>query len=511
MNKFVLSVLWSALLITCVSAQTVQWAHTLGLPSRSRTIAIANDSLGNSYTLGTARNSTESIMGVMVVGDLQLEKRDSLGSVLWTKRFPGHGGGFDIAATKTDDIIITGAFYDSIYFGGDTLKSAAFAQGMFLASFTSDGSLNWAHSDTSQWGGDLGVSITIADESSFYVCGISQSIQGMLRKYDHKGQKTWEKVILGVRNIDAVVLDRDRNIYLSGTATPEATFDTVPMPKDSAVSGYVSFVAKLDPSGKALWLRANPFTTFNISTSLAIDGFGYLSRVRQSGDFMSMIYEVIDPWNDSVMTSWSFPVSTGDFNRIPTNCLTSSGSSNQFFGPYFVNCHNDTTVIYQLGHGISFQGVIFLLDTIAVFKGGGLRCEAISLYNQAIYLSGYFHDPTLSLGSVVVTNDNNSAKFETSTFLTRITPTPLQSVRTPNGPQPSVTVYPNPATDAITIEREDASLCDVMIYNMLGAIQYHQQTSSSRLTIDPHDLIAGAYTLVIRDKQGMRTASFIRR
>lgn len=501
--------LWSALLISVATAQTVQWAHSLGLPNRSRAVAIANDSLGNSYTLGTSRTSTQSIMGVLPTGNLLLEKRDSMGVVKWTKMFPGHGSGLDIAVAKSGDVLITGGFYDSLYFGGDTLKSPNFVDRMFLASFSSDGKLNWSFSDTSQWG-QLGISITIKDASSFYLCGISGSIDGLLEQYDFSGNRIWNKQFQGIRNFDNLVLDKDNNIYISGTCTPQAVFDTVVMSPDSSAAGYVTFVAKLDPNGKTIWLRANPYSTFNISTSLAFDGFGYLSRIRQSSDFTKIIYEVIDPWIDSVLQTWAFPVSTGDFDHLLTNSITSCASSNLFFGPYFATSHIDTTFIYQLGHGISLQGIVFLMDTFIVVKGGGLRAEAISLYDRAVYLSGYFHDPTLTLGSIVLNNENNTAKFESSFFLTRIAPEGTAAVKYKYDAQ-ALSLYPNPASDELHLEFDNDCSREITIYNMLGAIQYHSQTSSSRLTIDTHDLITGAYKLLVRDERGLRTASFIRR
>ncbi|HJW29087.1 MAG TPA: hypothetical protein VJ508_07525, partial [Saprospiraceae bacterium] len=87
-------------------------------------MAIANDSSGNVYTLGIERSYNQSIMGKYPTGDLLLEKRNSKGELQWAKHFPGHAGGLDIAATADGTLLITGAFYDSLYFGaGDTLKS----------------------------------------------------------------------------------------------------------------------------------------------------------------------------------------------------------------------------------------------------------------------------------------------------------------------------------------------------------------------------------------------------
>src|SRR5689334_1746301 len=117
MKQFLISALMIVVLVTVCDAQTFQWAHSLGLSNRSRAMAIANDSLGNAYTLGVERTYTQSIMGEYPTGNLLLEKRDTKGNLEWAKHFPGHACGLDIAVGSNNFILITGAFYDSLYFG----------------------------------------------------------------------------------------------------------------------------------------------------------------------------------------------------------------------------------------------------------------------------------------------------------------------------------------------------------------------------------------------------------
>src|SRR5690242_4600917 len=104
------------LALTSSHAQTFQWAHSLGLANRGRALAVANDSLGNVYTLGVDKTSTLNIMGAFQTGNLLLEKRDAEGKLQWANHFPGHACGMDIAITTNGNILITGSFYDSLFF-----------------------------------------------------------------------------------------------------------------------------------------------------------------------------------------------------------------------------------------------------------------------------------------------------------------------------------------------------------------------------------------------------------
>jgi hypothetical protein len=511
MKKFLIIAFLLVISLTASYAQTFQWAHSLGLANRGRALAIANDSSGNLYTLGVDKTYNQPIMGQFQTGNLLLEKRNLNGDLQWANHFPGHACGLDIAVTANGNILITGAFYDSLYFGaGDTLHSPGLTDRMFLASFSPDGMLNWEKADTSQWGA-IGTSITIAGPSHFFISGITQDIQGRLRKYDMQGEVLWEKEFPGVRTVDNCVIDQSGNLYISGTCNPYATFDELAIHPDTALAGYISYIAKLDADGKTVWLHANTYVTFDISTTLAFDNFGFLCRVRNSKDFQHTIFDVIEPTLDTVMATWQFPSSSGNFDRLITNSLTSTGSGQSFFGPYYASIHFDTTVIYELRHGLTGEGIIFFMDTLTVIRGRGMRIEALSLIDRTLYMTGYFNDSVLHLGSIELANTNDFAKFHTDPFIAKLTiDGGSASVSQHRDDRESLSLYPNPCSDEVTLAFGNSGTRLIEIYNVTGSLVKQVTSDAATEVIHLQHQPPGVYTAMVRDNTGkIETAVFV--
>ena len=101
-----------------------------------------------------------------------------------------------------------------------------------------------------------------------------------ITKHDPDGRLVWAKALHGSLEGTDMTVDKVGNLYLTGSLYTQAYFesDTIASCGNNDV-----FVAKLDPSGKALWARSFGSEKFDYSTGIALDGDGscYVASVLE--------------------------------------------------------------------------------------------------------------------------------------------------------------------------------------------------------------------------------------
>ncbi len=70
------------------------------------------------------------------------------------------------------------------------------------------------------------------------------------------------------------------------------------------------------------------------------------------------------------------------------------------------------------------------------------------------------------------------------------------------GADEPVLIYPNPATDRITLESESTQLREISIYNSLGQLAHREITSGHKVTIDVSGFAKGIYFVAISHENG---------
>lgn len=109
---------------------------------------------------------------------------------------------------------------------------------------------------------------------------------------------------------------------------------------------------------------------------------------------------------------------------------------------------------------------------------------------------------------IYVYESNASSAGDTLTWV--VTAGPNGTVA---GLSPSVSVYPNPATDFVTIDmrRSPAPIVSITVLNMLGQQVAEKAVSSGLEQFDIRNLPEGTYLLLLNDENGVRhTSSLIK-
>lgn len=508
MKKLLISVLLLFGLLQTSYAQPFRWARSLSEPNKSFVTGTSIDTNGNILTLGYNQTDVMPLFGFHSSGTIFLNKRDTNGKQLWTKRFGGVACGYDMTVDAANHIIIAGSFRDSIVFGMNKLFAHNF-YASFIATFTTDGDLLWLKKDTSE-ANSANVSVTTDKNNNIYLTGIDNDLEGFFVKYGADGKKMWKKYQTNVRTFDDIVVDDNGNIYVGGTCAPEAMFDSIAVPPAARGTGYVTFIAQYDANAKAKWLHADPFGTFTIANQLAMSSWGTLVRYRLGATLGNSRSLEVFGLDGSQRIIDTFDTDFSSFDQLLTNSLTTTKPH----GVFFTTVDRDTLAVHEMRFGITPDTMFYATLIRATVIGKSLIAQAITCDANNIYLGGSFTDPQLRLGDVTVNNANNATAFENDLFLTQIkTDGSLLAVKSDHtDAHSSLALYPNPCSNILNMSSSSIDLNDATleIQNLLGSTVMHATLNFAMQSVNVKDLVPGVYMVIIHNKGANLTARFVK-
>jgi hypothetical protein len=212
---------------------------------------------------------------------------DPSGKVLWAEQLTAgaaHGSVSGIFADSGGNTYVGGQFQGTQTFGSTTLKSAGFRDG-FVARLNPSGKVIWAVA----FGGpeeDVAHNLAVDSSGNSYILGSfkatavfgSTTITSKgktdlcIVKVDPSGKVLW--VISGggsgVDLADDIALDNAGNIFVAGSILGPANFGSIKITPQSAEA---AIVAKLDPSGKFLWVSQAHGSSI-LTQGVAVDSKG---------------------------------------------------------------------------------------------------------------------------------------------------------------------------------------------------------------------------------------------
>ncbi|CAA6817179.1 MAG: Unknown protein [uncultured Aureispira sp.] len=263
---FLLSLLSNLVYSQALSAE---WVKSIPGDAFEQNSSIAQAPCGDIYTVGFFQGSSFGPLNNLGSEDGFISKYNEQGQLVWVKQLAGSSADRinGITIGSDNEIYIVGEFRGTVRYNSDSLVS--FDQlDVLVAKIDSAGHFQWATSATG-WGYESAYDISLSPNGNLLVTGYYENnldfgsfslLANNLRDVfimalDQQGNPLWLESLSGpsVEYGRSIATDTSNNIYLTGV------FRDFLYPNGGTLSGfgsYDAFLAKYDPTGQLLWIKA---------------------------------------------------------------------------------------------------------------------------------------------------------------------------------------------------------------------------------------------------------------
>ena len=288
------------------------WAVQAGGTYFDEAYNIATDKTGNIYVTGVfSRTAVFGSVSLQSYGsaDVFAAKYNPGGKLIWVRQAGSQNYDYanGIAVDNEDNVIITGSYSGSIYFGGDISVGGNSYSDIYTAKYDSAGNLLWAYGEGNEGYYNQGLAVSTDNNNNVLVTGTfggtvsfgrntvtSIGTQDLfLMKYNAAGNVLWAKQAGGLNQYTAsndVAIDNNNNIYITGQFSGATSFGKMNVFCSTQAD---IFIAKYDTGGNAIWVSQDSLYDYNYGQSISLDNSSNISlsgSVRYNGSDFGDIY-----------------------------------------------------------------------------------------------------------------------------------------------------------------------------------------------------------------------------
>jgi hypothetical protein len=502
------------------------WAKQLGGIDGDFLSAMTIDNNGNVYTTGGISNTADFDPSAMVYnitplssGDGFISKLDITGSFVWAKQIRGNTSldyafGYAITVDQTGNVYSSGSFGGTCDFDPSVSNTLVTATGsdVYISKLDNNGNFVWAKQFQAATLFDYAYCYAMTnDGGSIYLTGYfggsvdfdpSVATQTMsstnlsddiyICKIDALGNKIWAKQI-GGDDADygySIAVDANKNVYTTGNFTLDVDFDPgVGIANFSSNGGSPDiYISKLDINGDFAWAKKIGGTNFDLGTSITVDA-GY--NVYTTGSFKNIADFDPDAPVFNLSSSGSSDAFTHKMNQnniLPITLISFTGSSvsngNLIEWKTQTELNNKTYVLEKSVDGINF----IVLTTI---NGAG-NSNSVLQYNF-LDINPFVGKTYYRLKQI---NIDGSSKYSS-----------LISVVLNSKNKQIITVYPNPASNSISINyySTEKNIVQLQVLNSTGIVVKKSnitiQKGLTKIDFPITHLLKGIYIATIKNEK----------
>lgn len=541
----------SILFFLNAEAQTFEWAKNMGGSTADIGYSITTDATGNSYITGSFQGtadfdpSSSSVANLASNGanDIFVAKYDVDGNYLWAHNIGGGGSdyGYSITSDMSENIYITGGFQGTADFDPSLVSTTNLISNgnsdIFITKFDVNGNFVWAKRVGST-ADDYAEGIVNYSLGAIYLTGVFQGTADFdtdtstynlisnggsdifIASYDSDCQLKWAKNIGGVNSDNASSIARDQagNIFITGYFNGNADFD--PAAPVSTLISHGSqdiFIAKFTNNGNYLWAIDLGGSSSDIGNSINTDISGNVvitGSFNGTADFDpgTTIFNVISNGNQDIFIAkydtngnyiWAFNMGSNGLdkgNAIATDIYENIYLTGSFKFTVDFDPGASSTSLSSIGNSDSFLAKYDANGNIKWINqlGGAGADEGFAINtntNGKVYTTGSFSGTAnfysnISPAANLISNGNTDI-YNASYLQSVATNIQLSN----NSEIVNFSLYPNPATDLVTINfGKNYEHLNVIITNIVGQTMISKKYFNSNVVdLDLNELMAGTY------------------
>lgn len=557
MKKIVFVIVGLLSFLTLKSQMNLSWVNQIGGTNSDEAQAIATDSNGNVYVVGSFQGTVDFNPGVGTftitssgLSDGYIAKYDANGNFLNAISFTNNleCKVYSVATDNLGNVIVTGAFTGSVDFepgSGVTQLVAGGYYDIFAVKLNSNLGFVWAHSFGYAGGDDYGLSIATDNNNSVLLTGYFQgsnidfnpggatnylSSQGakdvFILKLDANAGFLWA-IDLGSAGTfqevgQTIKVDVGDNVIVGGYFSSTVDFDpSVGIQNLSSGGSYDSFIAKYSSSGSFVWAKNFSGIGNEVCYALQPDPSG---DIYCTGTFNGGTSVDFDPSAGIYMLS-----STGVNEDIFVAKLSATGNFiwAKAMGGIGVDFGRaialDVNTIYTSGYFNSIADFDPSTTTNALTSNGGTDFFISRLDLSGNYISAYGYGASGNDYSYAMCSPTTGVIYTAGTFSstvdfdTGIASATLTSAGNNDGyffklndnsiginelsEKKLVNVFPNPFNENILLRNAEDGV--VSVFNVLGQCIYTREIISQEEQINLSEFMGGIYYLKIKKKSAL--------
>lgn len=254
---FALLCVLAPILAAAPASSAQLWSQRFGTSGKStRGFGVAADASGNVVSAGSFNGLVNFGGGDLLAQgtDVVLARYNSAGAHQWSQRFGGASAdqAYSVALDGSGNILLTGYFQQTAYFGGLNLSSAG-ASEVFIAKYDASGNHVWSHS-LGTIDSDVGYGIAADPSGNVVVTGYTNGADIFVARYNAAGALQWLKTIGGAGYDEglAVATDAAGNVLVTGSFSGTVNFGGGDL-STSSIDEWDVFVARYAPDGSHIW------------------------------------------------------------------------------------------------------------------------------------------------------------------------------------------------------------------------------------------------------------------
>lgn len=523
---------------------------------------IAVDDLGNSYVGGHFNTSAIVCDDTLVVGienvGLMVGERDPSGTCVWTRLIrTTHPFGLNnearitgIARAANGDLTITGHFQGTLDFGGTILQTQG-DKDLFVARFTANGNLLWAHSEGGS-GNQEATSVEVDAAGNVIVVGTftdaftiggttltSEGLSdGFIAKYNAAGSSLWAQAFGGA-SWDAagrVACDAAGNIHVTGQYTSSCAFGAVNV---NGTSDRDLFVAKYSAAGTPQWALGSTGSSWKEGLDVALSATGQVffcgwhtgittvGGITLTGDPTSN-YALLGSINSSGTLQW-LKQFTSSLGSTGSALAIRPGGELVLAGTFSTDIDLDGIVVtggIGLGDlfivGMEPTGVVIWSQTAIAANALDVVAGSVAADAQHVLVAGsfgsYSFDPSFPAPGAATfmpgdPSTMRSAPNALDGFIAKYTIPQSVGIASPDTGF-ALALFPNPVEDILTIASPMPTHgnAPIVVRDLSGReVKVAIVRGDRMICVDATGLTSGAYTITSGTKQESWTSRFVKR
>lgn len=473
---------FTLLLLFCVSAvqaQSFDWLQTpeitFNLSPDGISYPLTTDASGNVYMAGYKENP---VPYNDVMGTVFYNKYDNDGNLLYSKTLGGEVTVYEMATDSQGNLLMAAGYTSSIAFANMTILTVNQGVQFLMMKFSPEGDLIWYQpiEIADSFVNDFRTIVTDAN-NNIYI-GYDDYNYSYISKLNSDGVSQMMITQEYATMVTSLSIDNQGNIYAAGACAESiATYGGVAA---GAPFGYNTYAVKYSPSGVFQWIKyvedvtcptpqIKARTPDEVYFSSYLFGSFQFDGITAEGpnDFGNTDF-FLAKLNSTGQYEWVREVygTTGFVIPGKKNFLELDPDGNIYFAGSYKGTMNWGNDIVTTNISYTDDALLLKYDTngnvLSAITAGGIdqdRTDSVRVAaDGSVFLSGVANG-NITCGDLT----HDSPEYQFYPFLTKISSAPLG---TPEHTDVKLTLYPNPASDAVHFSADRALTGTV--WNMIG-------------------------------------------